>query len=248
MLGDDFAWEHEGQFCLCSEVPFDDAPEQLLGTSHQYAVKLAACLQVGLEGAVAAKLKAEKELLAAKDQIVVLEEKVNTLTEQLSIAQDERQLALERLAQLEEDGKVRDVELQSCRTSLEREQKRAEVAEGKVEALSRSLVEKQTALDTTTFTAEHWCNEWKKLAAETEEMCQESVDVVMDQIHHLSPVVDFSVITLDTCWDPKGRRIYNPKAAAGEDSQLVEEPMQPEPEPRTEQSGAGGCAVGSGCC
>ncbi|MED6137519.1 hypothetical protein PIB30_065733 [Stylosanthes scabra] len=174
MLGDDSSWEHKVHPV---ELAFPEAfnyrealdagitcasvrkslgtmpPEQLLGTAHLYACKLAACLQVGLEGAVTAKLKSEKELLAAKDQIAVLkvernsalafaplQAKVDTLTEQLSVAQGERLSALEQLAQLEEDGKVRAVELQSCQTSLEQEQKKVEASEKKAEALSPLFV------------------------------------------------------------------------------------------------------------
>ncbi|MED6146622.1 hypothetical protein PIB30_036210 [Stylosanthes scabra] len=50
----------------------------------------------------------------------------------------------------------------------------------------------------------------------------------MDQVRHLILVVDFSVITLDTHWDPKGQRIYNRKVEAKEQSKSVVE-EQPEP-------------------
>ncbi|MED6218858.1 hypothetical protein PIB30_030417 [Stylosanthes scabra] len=109
-------------------------------------------MQVGLESAIATRAKAEKELLAAQDQVVVLKvewdsvltyphlnEKVDTLTDQLSMKGGERQSALERESHLEEDIKVLQTELQSCRSSLEREQKRAEVAEMNAEALTSSL-------------------------------------------------------------------------------------------------------------
>ncbi|MED6148488.1 hypothetical protein PIB30_053673 [Stylosanthes scabra] len=45
----------------------------------------------------------------------------------------------------------------------------------------------------------------------------------MDQVRHFNPVVNFSVITLDTRWDPKGQRIYNPKEEVGECSETVAE-------------------------
>ncbi|MED6165249.1 hypothetical protein PIB30_097799, partial [Stylosanthes scabra] len=66
----------------------------------------------------------------------------------------------------------------------------------KVEALTRSLEEKQMALDTAEATADHWR-------------------------------VDFSDITLDTRWEPKGQRIYNPKEETGECSEPLVE-VQPE--------------------
>ncbi|MED6225483.1 hypothetical protein PIB30_094175 [Stylosanthes scabra] len=34
----------------------------------------------------------------------------------------------------------------------------------------------------------------------------------MDQVRHLNPAIGYSMITLDTRWDPKAKRIYNPKA------------------------------------
>ncbi|MED6169455.1 hypothetical protein PIB30_021446 [Stylosanthes scabra] len=192
-------------------------PERLLRTSHQYLCKSLVCLQVGLESTVAAEVKAKKELLAAQDQIAVLK------------AERDFALAyLPLLEKLEEDIKVQDVKLQACRASLERKQKRAGVAEKNVEGLTSSLGERQIALDTANAMVDHWCNEWKKLGTETEEMCQETLEIVLDQVSHLCPGMDFSTITLDTRWNPKGRRIYNPKEAVGEDSQIIEDTPQPE--------------------
>ncbi|MED6187909.1 hypothetical protein PIB30_081079 [Stylosanthes scabra] len=136
-------------------------PEQLLGTTHRYSCKLTACLQVGLESALSSKLKAEKELAAAKDHVAVLtverdtaltfpplQAKLDSLTEQLSITQVECLSALEQLARVEEDSKVQAVELQSCHATLEEKLK-------KVEALTRSLEEKQKTLDTAEAAADH---------------------------------------------------------------------------------------------
>ncbi|MED6146610.1 hypothetical protein PIB30_036095 [Stylosanthes scabra] len=109
-------------------------------------------VQLGLEGAIAAKLKTEKELLATQDQIDLLK--------------------------MERDSALAFAPLQE-KTSLEQEQKRAEIAEKNAGTLTRFLEEKQTSLDIATTTAEHWCSEWKKLAAETEEMCQETLE-----LHH----------------------------------------------------------------
>ncbi|MED6177788.1 hypothetical protein PIB30_101371, partial [Stylosanthes scabra] len=79
--------------------------------------------------------------------------------------------------------------------------------------------------------AVHWHDEWKFLAEETGEMVQETFEILMDHIRHLNPAIEYSMITLDTCWDPKGKRIYNPKAESQEGL----------PEPVAEvQLGAGG--------
>ncbi|MED6205372.1 hypothetical protein PIB30_016958 [Stylosanthes scabra] len=173
VLGEDAAWEHEvnpidlafpkgysfrkaldaGLTSASVRNPLQSMlPEQLLGEFHRLSCQSLACLQVGLESALAAKTKAEEELLAARDQVVVLkverdsamaylplQEKVDTLTDQLFVKEGERQSALEWVSQLEEDVKVLRTELKSCRSSLVREQKRDGTAEKKVEDLSSSL-------------------------------------------------------------------------------------------------------------
>ncbi|MED6167118.1 hypothetical protein PIB30_116045, partial [Stylosanthes scabra] len=60
-------------------------------------------------------------------------------------------------------------------------------------------------------------------------MVQETFEILMDQVRHLHPAIDFSMISLDTRWDPKAKRIYNPKAEAQEQSEPVAE-KQPSPE------------------
>ncbi|MED6132877.1 hypothetical protein PIB30_022956 [Stylosanthes scabra] len=139
------------------------------------------------------------------------------------LQEGERQSALDRVAQLEEDNKVLTAQLASCQLSLEKEQKKVEVAEKDVKALNTSLAERQTALGTANASAEFWEAEWKKLGEETLDMCQETLEIVLDQISHFCHGVDFSMITLDTRWDQKGRRIYNRKETSGEDSEMVEE-------------------------
>ncbi|MED6107370.1 hypothetical protein PIB30_013219 [Stylosanthes scabra] len=42
------------------------------------------------------------------------------------------------------------------------------------------------------------------------EMCQETLDICLDQVSHLCPGMDFSAITLKSRWDPKARRIFVP--------------------------------------
>ncbi|MED6152933.1 hypothetical protein PIB30_096727, partial [Stylosanthes scabra] len=59
-------------------------------------------------------------------------------------------------------------------------------------------------------------------------MVQETFEILMDQVRHLNPAIDYSMISLDTRWDPKAKRIYNPKAEAQEQSEPVaEERLRP---------------------
>ncbi|MED6163644.1 hypothetical protein PIB30_081948 [Stylosanthes scabra] len=70
------------------------------------------------------------------------------------------------------------------------------------------------ALDEAEAVAGHWRDEWKSLAEETMDMFQKTFEILMDHVRHLNPAIDYSMITLDTRWDPKAKRIYNPKAEA----------------------------------
>ncbi|MED6118462.1 hypothetical protein PIB30_002712 [Stylosanthes scabra] len=139
-LGDDSAWEHDvdplqvaflesfnyrkALNAGLTSAPVREAlskmpPEQLLGESYHLSTKSLACLQVGVETSLAAKVKAEKELSAALNQIEVLKgerdsallylplkENVNTLDDQLSERTAEYRSALDRIALLEEDNRV----------------------------------------------------------------------------------------------------------------------------------------------
>ncbi|MED6217302.1 hypothetical protein PIB30_016491 [Stylosanthes scabra] len=195
--------------------------EQLLGESYHFSAKSLACFQVGVETSLAAKVKAEKELSAALDQIEILKgerdsalaflpfkEKADNLKDQLSEKTSEYQSALDRITQLEEDNRVLKTQLVAA--------------------------EKQ------------------KLGTEVTEMCQETLDICLDQVSHFCPGVDFSAITLKSRWDPKGRRIYVPQ-----ESDVEEEPPQAEevvleqcPEATTQvpQPAAGDVAGVSGEC
>ncbi|MED6222561.1 hypothetical protein PIB30_065562 [Stylosanthes scabra] len=189
---------------------------------------------VGIENAFAAKIGLEKELAATKDQVDVLtaerdsalatpilKAKIDSLTEELRLAEGGRLSALAHMKEVEEGTKVQAAELESCHSALEQEKK-------KVESFTQSLEQKQTALDEAEAAAGHWREEWKALAEETRKMVQESFDILMDQVRHLNSAIDYSMITLNTRWDPKAKRIYNPKAEAQEQSEpMVED--QPEP-------------------
>ncbi|MED6147769.1 hypothetical protein PIB30_046821 [Stylosanthes scabra] len=133
-LGDDSAWEHEVdplRVAFPEDFDYQKAlnagltsavvrealtkmpPEQLLGESYHLHAKSLACLQVGVETSLAAKIKAEKELSAALDQVEILKgerdsalsflpfkEKADTLKVELSEKSLEHEFALERIAQL----------------------------------------------------------------------------------------------------------------------------------------------------
>ncbi|MED6203651.1 hypothetical protein PIB30_001349 [Stylosanthes scabra] len=139
-LGGDSAWEHDvdplkvafpGGFNFrkslkagltstqVREALIKMPPEQLLGESYHLSAKSLACLQVGVETSMAAKVKAEKELSTALDQIEVLKgerdsdlvylplkEKVDNLDNQLSERTAEYRSALDRIALLEEDNRA----------------------------------------------------------------------------------------------------------------------------------------------
>ncbi|MED6165319.1 hypothetical protein PIB30_098425 [Stylosanthes scabra] len=170
-------------------------PEQLLVTAQYLVYKLTACLQVGVENAFAAKVKLEKELVATKDQVDVLT--------------------------AERDSALAAPLLKAKIDSLTKELR---VAEGKhLSALARMKEGKQIALDEAEAVAGHWRDEWKSLAEKTVEMVWETFDILMDQVCHVNLAMDYSMITLDTGWDPKGKRIYNPKALAEEKTEPTAE-------------------------
>ncbi|MED6189234.1 hypothetical protein PIB30_093885 [Stylosanthes scabra] len=229
-LGVDSMWEHEVNpidrafpadynLWAASDAGLTQSPireihgplvlEQLLGTAQYLACKLTACLQVGVENAFAAKVKLEKELAATKDEVDVLTAerdsalaapllnlKIKSLSQELELVEGERLSALARMKEVEEGAKVQAAELESCHSTLEQEKKKG----------------KQMVLDEAEATAGHWRDEWKSLAEETREMVYETFEILMNQVHHLNPAIDYSMITLDTLCDPKAKRIYNPKA------------------------------------
>ncbi|MED6160232.1 hypothetical protein PIB30_049445 [Stylosanthes scabra] len=215
-------------------------PEQLLGESYHLHAKSLACLQVGVETALVAKVKAEKELSAALDQIEVLKgerdsalsfvpfkERATTLEGELSEKSLEHQSALDRIVQLEEDQKVLKAQLESSQLSLEMERKRAVAAEGQVVSLTDSLKTCEADLSKAIESSEYWRSEWHTLGSEVTEMCQETLEVCLDQVAHLCPGVDFSAITLKSRWDPKGRRIVVPeKSDVGVRPSSAEEVLQ----------------------
>ncbi|MED6120709.1 hypothetical protein PIB30_023472 [Stylosanthes scabra] len=233
-LGEDSAWEHDVDplkvafpegFSFrkalnagLTSVPVREAltkmpPEQLLGESYRLSAKFLVCLQVGVETSLAAKMKAEKELSAALDQIEILKgerdsalsylpfkEKADTLNDELSEKSLEHQSGLDRIAQLEEDnGGAEDI----------------------------------ADLSKATEASEYWRSEWQKLGTEVTEMCQETLDICLDHVSHLCPGVDFSAITLKSRWDPKGRRIFVPQESDVEEELPHAEEVVPEQHPGT---------------
>ncbi|MED6137664.1 hypothetical protein PIB30_067041 [Stylosanthes scabra] len=234
------------------EAPPGVLPDQLLRESWGLSCQSLAFLQIGLESALAAKTKAEEALLAAEDKASVLKverdsalEKVESLSQQLSQKEVEHRSALEKVARLDEDVKVLKAQLESSQLSVSKDQKRAESAESKLKSLSASFESTQAELGKAREEANYRCTEWKSLGTEAKEMCQETLEIVLDQVSHLCPGVDFSAINLKTRWDPKGRRIYIPEkllddgAEAEETLPEVVVGQQQQPE-QGNASGAGG--------
>ncbi|MED6201132.1 hypothetical protein PIB30_091898 [Stylosanthes scabra] len=198
--------------------------EQLLSESYHLSAKSLACLHVGVETSLAAKVKAEKELSAALDQIEVLkgerDSALDNLDDQLSERTAEYRSALDRIALLDEDNGVLKTQFESSQFSMEGEKKRSETAEKQAGSLATLLKTCQADLSKATDVSECWRSEWQKLGTEVTEMCQETLDICLDQVLHLCPGVDFSTITLKSRWDPKGRRIFVPQ-----ESDVEEEPL-----------------------
>ncbi|MED6113932.1 hypothetical protein PIB30_075431 [Stylosanthes scabra] len=218
-LGADSTWEHEVNpidWAFPARFNFWGALDSglTLGPFGFADLLYLRYLYVGIENAFSAKVKLEKELAATKDQVNVLmaerdsalaapllKAKVDLLIEELRLAEGERLSALAHMKEVEEGAKVQVVELQSYCTALEQEKK-------KVESFTRSLEQKQTVLDEAEAAVSHWREEWKALAEETGEMVRETFEILMDQVRHLNLAVDYSMITLDSRWDPKGKRIF----------------------------------------
>ncbi|MED6216803.1 hypothetical protein PIB30_011395 [Stylosanthes scabra] len=275
-LGDDSTWEHEvdplkvafpADFDYrkalnagLTSAPVREAltkmpPEQLLGEFYHLHAKSLAYLQVGVETALVAKVKAEKELSAALDQIEVLKgerdsalsfvpfkERATTLEGELSEKSLEHQSALDRIVQLEEDQKVLKAQLESSQLSLEMERKRAVAVEGRVVSLTDSLKTCEADLSKATESSEYGGSEWHALGSEVTEMCQETLEVCLDQVAHLCPGLDFSAITLKSRWDPKGRRIVVPEESdVGVEPSFAEKVVQEQGPPSTrDAAGVGG--------
>ncbi|MED6113029.1 hypothetical protein PIB30_067245 [Stylosanthes scabra] len=98
----------------------------------------------------------------------------------------------------------------------------AESTESNAKTLAASLETAQAELAKARDEANYWCTEWKSLGTEAKEMCQETLEIVLDQVSHLCPGVDFSAITLKTRWDPKGMRIHVPEELLGDDAEVAE--------------------------
>ncbi|MED6158320.1 hypothetical protein PIB30_031738 [Stylosanthes scabra] len=267
VLGDDAAWEHAvnpldlaftkkfnyqkaldaGLTSASVRKPLQGMlPDQLLGESWRLQCQALACQQLGLEAALKAKTKTEEELLAVKDQLSVLKverdsaleylplkEKAESLAQQLSQKEVEHKSALERVAQLDEDIKVLKAQLESAQLSVSNDQKRAEAAKSSVKSLTVSLETAQAELRKSREEADYWCTEWKSLGTEAQEM----LEVVLDQVSHLCPGVDFSSITLKTRWDPKGKRIYVPEELRGDGAEVAETLPEVDPEQQQQEQG-----------
>ncbi|MED6163789.1 hypothetical protein PIB30_083398 [Stylosanthes scabra] len=231
-LGDNSTWEHEVD-PLRVAFPEDFDYRKALNAGLTSA-------PVGVETSLAAKIKAEKELSAALDQIEVLKgerdsalsflpfkEKATTLEDKLSEKSLEHQSTLDRIAQLEEDHKVLKAQFESSQAC-------------------------QVDLSKATELSEYWRSEWHTLGSEVTEMCQETLDICLDQVSHLCPGVDPFAINLKSRWDPKGRRIFVPQESEmeGELPSAGEVMLEQDPTVATQTlpPAAGDAAGGSGEC
>ncbi|MED6134081.1 hypothetical protein PIB30_034200 [Stylosanthes scabra] len=242
----------------------DDAFEKALGEDSAWEHDVNP-LKEGVETSLAAKVKVEKELSAALDQIEVLKgerdsaflylplkKKVDTLDDQLSERTAEYRSALDQIALLEEDNRVLKTQFESSQLSLEGEKKRSEAAEKQVGSLAASLKTSQADMSKAIEASEYWRAEWQQLRTEVTVMCQETLDICLDQVSHLCPGVDFSAITLKSRWDPKGRRIFVPQESVVKEERPQAEEVVPEQHPaittQASQPAAGDVAGGSGEC
>ncbi|MED6212072.1 hypothetical protein PIB30_079717, partial [Stylosanthes scabra] len=137
-------------------------PEQLLGMAQHLACQLIACLQVDV-------LTVERDSALAAP---LLNAKIKSLTQELAVSEGERLSTLARMQEVEEKARVQAAQLESCRFTLEKEKKGAEV-------LAKSLREKHAALDGAKAASAHWRDE--SLAEETGDMVQETFEILMDQ-------------------------------------------------------------------
>ncbi|MED6122107.1 hypothetical protein PIB30_036727 [Stylosanthes scabra] len=154
VLGEDAAWEHAVNpldLAFPKEYNYRKAldggltsssvrkhlqgmlPDQLLGESWRLQCQALACQQLGLEGALKAKTKAEEELLYVKHQLSVLK--------------------------LDEDLKVLKAQLESAQLSVSKDQKRAESTESNAKTLAASLETAQAELAKARDEADYWCTE-----------------------------------------------------------------------------------------
>ncbi|MED6213653.1 hypothetical protein PIB30_095350, partial [Stylosanthes scabra] len=212
VLGDDSAWKHEVDPV---KVAFPESfnYRKALNAGLTFAPVRKALLKMPPE-----QLLGESYHLSAKSLACL----------QIEVLKGERETALAYLPLKEKVDSLGDqlserTQLESSQLSLEGEKKRSAAAEGHVGSLSASLKTCQADLSKATEAAEYWRAEWQKLGTEVREMCQETLDICLDQVSHLFPGIDFSAITLKSRWDPKGRRIYVPQESDVEEELTQDE-------------------------
>ncbi|MED6218012.1 hypothetical protein PIB30_023099 [Stylosanthes scabra] len=260
VLGDDAAWEHDVNLLDLAFPKKYNYRKALDAGLTSSSVRKHLQGMLGLEAALKVKTKAEEELLSVKDQLSVLKverhsaleylplkEKADSLAQQLSQKEVEHQFALERVAQLDEDTKVLKAQLESAQLSVSRDQKRAESAESNAKTLAASLETNEAELVKARDEANYWCTEWKSLGTEAKEKCQETLEIVLDQVSHLCPGVDFSATTLKTSWDLKGRRIHVPEELLDDDAKMAETLSEVVPEQQQQEQGNASGGGGGGC-
>ncbi|MED6108357.1 hypothetical protein PIB30_023124 [Stylosanthes scabra] len=216
-LGEDSAWEHdvdplkvafpEGfNFRKALNAGLTSAPVREALIKMPPEQLLSESYHLSTKSLACLQVKAEKELSAALDQIEVLKGERDSALVYLPLK--------EKIDTLDDQLSERTAEYRS--------------------ALDRiALLEEDNGADLSKATkaSEYWCSEWKKLGTEVTEMCQETLDICLDQVSHLCPGIDFSAITLKSRWDPKGRRIFVPQESDVEEELPQAEEVVPEQHP-----------------
>ncbi|MED6147857.1 hypothetical protein PIB30_047847 [Stylosanthes scabra] len=158
------------------------------------------------------QLGLEAVVLKAKSKI---EKELLAAKDQLSVLKVERDSALEYLP-LKEKAKSLAQQLSQKEVEHKSALDRAEEVEGG----GRLLVHRV-----------------EKSWLEAQEMCQETLEVVLDQVSYLCPGVDFFAITLKTRWDPKGKRIYVPEELRGDGAEVAKTLPEVDPEQQQQEQG-----------
>ncbi|MED6153016.1 hypothetical protein PIB30_097509 [Stylosanthes scabra] len=186
--------------------------------------QLTACLQIGIEKSFASKVQMEKELAPLKDQVDVLTaERDSALAAPLLNAE---------IKSLTQQLRFSEGECLSALARMSEVEERAKVQAVELESCRAALLKEERGAEGLTKSLRRSRRLWmgRKLP-------------LLIGVRHLHPAIDFSMISLDTRWDPKAKRIYNPKVEAQEQSEPVAE-EQPGPETGCWGRRPGGCSEG----
>ncbi|MED6212563.1 hypothetical protein PIB30_084629 [Stylosanthes scabra] len=180
--------------------------EQLLGTAYTRFV--------GIEGADMAKRQMEKQLAAAKEQINLLivecdyalaapplQKEIDQLKKKIELVEGDRLSNLDQLEHMKENAQEQIKWLIVHVDDLKVDN----------EALAKSLEHEQAQRKNAEAAATKWFGKYKASIVEAQESLENTFEMVMNQVRHLSPGVDFSAITLSTRWDPMSKCVRVPE-------------------------------------